>query len=83
MLAMVDEAIDERRQLLESLRAPGAVEALMEHDLSEPLTRDDLQAVLRAIGTQRPIPWQLAYRLVAHLMSVTGAERVAGLPRCA
>jgi hypothetical protein len=80
---MIGEALEDRRRLLDSLQESDVVMALLEHDLDEPMTKADLQAILRAIGTQRPIPWQLAYRLVKHLVSVTSQERVAGMPRCA
>jgi hypothetical protein len=80
---MVDEALRERRELLDELRCESITDALLEHDISEPMTQADLKAILRAIGTQRPIPWQLAYRLVSHLVSVTSEERIAGQPRCA
>lgn len=44
--------------------------------------RDDMAQVLRAIGSNRPVSWELATRLVGHLVAARARRRMGRLRLC-
>lgn len=79
---MVNDAMRQHRKLTLAIREyqPSDDELELRRALLSQFTSEDMKSVLKAIGRQRPISWQMACRMLTHLIAVTGRERTAGAP---